>query len=69
MDSRNATREQRDAARTKAMRATGSAEPSASAVWHGHHGTGPLRHVHVVIDGRLVEVTEDDFGVTELHLE
>ena len=91
------TSEQRDAARTKAMLATGSAEPYAPAVerylrlqstegrstpagpghltrdgyglWHGHHTTGPLRHEHVVINGHNVEITEDDVGVAELHLE
>jgi hypothetical protein len=60
------TREQRDAARTKA---TGATESYAPVVWHAHHTTGPVRHVHVVINGRQVEVTEDDIGVIELHLE
>jgi len=63
------SREQRDAARTKAMRATGSADPYAPAVVNAHHSTGALRRVHVVINGRQVEVTEDDIGVAELHLE
>jgi hypothetical protein len=94
------SREQRDAARSKATHPVGSAEPSAPAVerylrleasdgrqasallahqlaggpdghhaLYGHRSTGPLRQVHVVINGRNVAVTEDDIGVAELHLE
>jgi hypothetical protein len=62
-------REQRDAVNTKATPATVPAEPYPPAVSRGHHSTGQLRHVHVVINGHEVEVTEDDIGVTELHLE
>jgi hypothetical protein len=36
---------------------------------HRQHSTGSLRHEHIVIDGRGVEVTEDAVGVTELHLD
>jgi hypothetical protein len=30
---------------------------------------GAARHEHLVLAGHHVEVTEDDIGVTELHLE
>jgi hypothetical protein len=30
---------------------------------------GTARHEHLVLAGHHVEVTEDDIGVTELHLE
>ena len=29
---------------------------------------GELRHEHVTVDGRGVEVTEDNLGIVELHL-
>ncbi len=32
-------------------------------------GTAPVRHEHVTIAGRSVEITEDAVGVVELHLE
>ena len=46
-----------------------NSEPAArQAMKHGKRG-GAVTHKHLVIDGRAVEVTEDDIGVTELHLE
>jgi hypothetical protein len=34
----------------------------------GRHSDGHLRHEELVIDGRAVEVTEDNLGVVELTL-
>ena len=34
-----------------------------------HRSREPLRHEHVEIAGHDVEVTEDEIGVVELHLE
>jgi hypothetical protein len=61
--------QQREAARHSQVGAS-PGQPSAFGT-HLRHGrrAGALTHQHLVIDGRDVEVTEDDIGVAELHLE
>lgn len=42
----------------------GVPEPRPKA--HLGHGTGQLRHEHLMIDGHSFDVTEDDIGVAEM---
>lgn len=45
------------------------ADRAAQPAWpHVRRTGGPLRHERVEINGHDVEITEDAFGVTELHL-
>jgi len=61
--------QQREAAlRSQVNAVPGNAAASGAHLRHGRR-TGAVTHEHVVIDGYDVEVTEDDIGVAELHLE